>query len=394
MNPTIEREARVHLPVYARQPLVITRGSGCWVWDDAGNRYLDLVAGIAVNVLGHAHPAVADALAAQARTLLTTSNLYYTLPQLDLADALLARSPFDRAFFTNSGTEANEAAIKLARRRGHERGATEVVSLVGSFHGRTLGALAATGQPKYRVPFEPLPPGFVHVALDDADALRDAVTERTAAILLEPIQGESGIHPLADAFLLAAREAADAAGALLIFDEIQTGIGRTGTFFAFEQTPVVPDVATIAKGLGGGVPIGAMLVREAASAFHAGDHGTTLGGNPLTAAAALATLRVLDEERLMDNARAMGERFLAGLGDLVGEGLASEVRGRGLMIGLETVGPVARAAMARARDAHGLLVNATGDTTLRIVPPLTIRPAEVDEAVSRLRAALADVAGG
>jgi predicted acetylornithine/succinylornithine family transaminase len=394
MNPTIEREARVHLPVYARQPLVITRGSGCWVWDDAGSRYLDLVAGIAVNVLGHAHPAVADALAAQARTLLTTSNLYYTLPQLDLADALLARSPFDRAFFTNSGTEANEAAIKLARRRGHERGATEVVSLVGSFHGRTLGALAATGQPKYRVPFEPLPPGFVHVALDDADALRDAVTERTAAILLEPIQGESGIHPLADAFLLAAREAADAAGALLIFDEIQTGIGRTGTFFAFEQTPVVPDVATIAKGLGGGVPIGAMLVREAASAFHAGDHGTTLGGNPLTAAAALATLRVLDEERLMDNARAMGERFLAGLGDLIGEGLASQVRGRGLMIGLETVGPVARAAMARARDAHGLLVNATGDTTLRIVPPLTIRPAEVDEAVSRLRAALADVAGG
>jgi predicted acetylornithine/succinylornithine family transaminase len=394
MNPTIEREARVHLPVYARQPLVITRGSGCWVWDDAGNRYLDLVAGIAVNVLGHAHPAVADALAAQARTLLTTSNLYYTLPQLDLADALLARSPFDRAFFTNSGTEANEAAIKLARRRGHERGATEVVSLVGSFHGRTLGALAATGQPKYRVPFEPLPGGFVHVALDDADALRDAVTERTAAILLEPIQGESGIHPLADAFLLAAREAADAAGALLIFDEIQTGIGRTGTFFAFEQTPVVPDVATIAKGLGGGVPIGAMLVREAASAFHAGDHGTTLGGNPLTAAAALATLRVLDEERLMDNARAMGERFLAGLGDLIGEGLASQVRGRGLMIGLETVGPVARAAMARARDAHGLLVNATGDTTLRIVPPLTIRPAEVDEAVSRLRAALADVAGG
>jgi predicted acetylornithine/succinylornithine family transaminase len=391
VNPTIEREARIHLPVYARQPLVITRGEGCWVWDDAGNRYLDLVAGIAVNVLGHAHPAVAEALAAQARTLLTTSNLYYTVPQLDLADALLSRSAFDRVFFTNSGTEANEAAIKLARRRGHERGAFEIVSLVGSFHGRTFGSLAATGQPKYQAPFAPLPEGFIHVPINDADALRDAVTDRTAAILLEPIQGESGIHPLTDEYLVVAREAADRADALLILDEIQTGIGRTGTFFAFEATPVVPDVATIAKGLGGGVPIGAMLVREPASAFHAGDHGTTLGGNPLTAAAALATLRVIDEEGLMDNARSMGHRMADGLRGLTGSGPVSEVRGRGLMIGVETAAPIARAAMARARDEHGLLVNATGDTTLRIVPPLTITSSEVDEAVTRLAAALRDV---
>ena len=391
MNPTIEREARLHLPVYARQPLVITRGEGCWVWDDAGNRYLDLVAGIAVNVLGHAHPAVAEALAAQARTLLTTSNLYYTVPQLELADALLSRSPFDRAFFTNSGTEANEAAIKLARRRSHERGAFEIVSLVGSFHGRTFGSLAATGQPKYQAPFAPLPEGFLHVPMDDADALRAAVTDRTAAILLEPIQGESGIHPLSDEFLVAAREAADRVDALLILDEIQTGIGRTGTFFAFEQTPVVPDVVTIAKGLGGGVPIGAMLVREPASAFHAGDHGTTLGGNPLTAAAALATLRVLDEQGLMGNARAMGARMADALHGLVGEDLVREVRGRGLMIGVETAGPIARAAMAHARDGHRLLVNATGDTTLRIVPPLTITAEEVDEAATRLAAALRDV---
>jgi acetylornithine/N-succinyldiaminopimelate aminotransferase len=388
----IEREARVHLPVYARQPLVIARGSGCWIWDDAGNRYLDLVAGIAVNVLGHAHPAVAEALATQARTLLTTSNLYYTLPQLELAEALIARSAFDRAFFTNSGTEANEAAIKLARRHGHDRGATEIVSLVGSFHGRTFGSLAATGQPKYQAPFAPLPEGFLQVPLNDADALRDAVTDRTAAILLEPIQGESGIHPLTNEVLVAARRAADAKDALLMFDEIQTGIGRTGTFFAFEQTPVVPDVVTIAKGLGGGVPIGAMLVRESASAFHVGDHGTTLGGNPLASAAALATLRVLDEERLMDNARIMGERLMTGLRDLVDAGLATEVRGRGLMIGLETAGPIARAAMARARDEHGLLVNATGDTTLRLVPPLTITAGEVDEALVRLRAALSEVA--
>jgi acetylornithine/N-succinyldiaminopimelate aminotransferase len=389
---TAERERRLHLQVYARQPLTLVRGEGCWVWDESGTKYLDLVAGIAVNVLGHAHPAVADALATQARTLLTTSNLYYTVPQLELADALLARSPFDRAFFTNSGTEANEAAIKLARRNGHDRGAYAIVSLTNSFHGRTFGSLAATGQPKYQEPFTPLPEGFFHVPINDADALRTAVSERTAAILLEPIQGESGIHPLTDHFLLAAREAADAVGALLILDEIQTGIGRTGTFFAFEQTPVVPDVVTIAKGLGGGVPIGAMLVRESASVFHVGDHGTTLGGNPLTAAAALATLRVIDEEGLMDNARAMGERFADGLRPLVADGLATEVRGRGLMIGVETAGPFAKAAVAIAREAHRLLVNATGETTLRIVPPLTITADEVDEAVSRLRATLTQAA--
>jgi acetylornithine/N-succinyldiaminopimelate aminotransferase len=391
-DSAIEREARVHVSVYARQPLTIVRGEGCWVWDDAGNRYLDLVAGIAVNVLGHAHPAVADALDAQARTLLTTSNLYYTLPQLELAQALIDRSPFDRVFFTNSGTEANEAAIKLARRAGRERGAFEVVSLDNSFHGRTLGSLAATGQPKYQAPFAPLPDGFAQVPINDADALRGAVTDRTAAILLEPIQGESGIHPLTDGFLQAARDAADAVGALLIFDEIQTGIGRTGTFFAFEQTPVVPDVATLAKGLGGGVPIGAMLVREPASVFELGDHGTTLGGNPLTAAAALATLGVLDSEGLMDNARAMGARFADGLASLVTDGLAIEVRGRGLMIGVETAGPIAKPAMAIARDEHRLLVNATGETTLRIVPPLTISADEVDEAIARLRPALATAA--
>jgi predicted acetylornithine/succinylornithine family transaminase len=385
---TVGREASVHLQVYARQPLTIVRGSGCWVWDDAGRTYLDLVAGIAVNVLGHAHPAVADALARQARTLLTTSNLYYTLPQLELAEALTARSPFDRAFFTNSGTEANEAAIKLARRHGGDRGAHTIISLTNSFHGRTLGSLAATGQPKYQEPFAPLPAGFIQVPINDADALRAAVDDTTAAILLEPIQGESGIHPLTDAYLVTAREAADRVGALLILDEIQTGIGRTGTFFAFEQTPVVPDIATLAKGLGGGVPIGAMLTRESASVFHLGDHGTTLGGNPLTAAAALATLRVLDAEHLMDNARAMGARFADGLASLVADGVASEVRGRGLMIGLETAGPIARRTMAVARDEFGLLLNATGDTTLRIVPPLTITAEEVDEAVSRLRAAL------
>jgi acetylornithine/N-succinyldiaminopimelate aminotransferase len=383
------REARVHLQVYARQPLTLVRGEGCWVWDEAGTRYLDCVAGIAVAILGHAHPAVADAINAQARTLLQVSNLYYTVPQLDLAEALLARSPFDRAFFVNSGTEANEAAIKLARRHGGEHGAHEIISLIGSFHGRTLGSLAATGQPRYSEPFGPLPGGFTHVATNDAGALEVAVTKATCAVLLEPIQGESGIRPLTNAYLEAARAACDRVGALLIFDEIQTGIGRTGTFFAFEATGVTPDVVTIAKGLGGGVPIGAMLLREAAAAFHMGDHGTTLGGNPLTCAAALATLRVLDEDRLLQNARERGQQLADGLAKFVADGLATEVRGRGLMLGLETAGAWAKRAVAVAREQEHLLINATGETTVRLVPPLIISEAECDEVIGRLGQALA-----
>ncbi len=385
------REARVHLQTYARQPITLVSGSGCWVTDDGGREYLDLVAGIAVDVLGHAHPAIAEALATQAATLVQVSNLYYTLPQLDLAEALIARSPFDRAFFTNSGTEANEAAIKLARRHGRERGAHEVVSLLGSFHGRTLGSLAATGQPKYQAPFAPLPAGFVHVPPNDPDALTAAVTESTCAVLLEPIMGEGGIHPLTDEFLAAARDACDRVGALLVLDEIQTGIGRTGTFFAFESTPIVPDGVTLAKGLAGGVPIGALLVREAAAAFQVGDHGTTLGGNPLSCAAALATLRVLDEEDLPANATARGAQFTEALTPLVDEGLLAEVRGRGLMLGLETSAPIARAAVGFARE-HGLLVNATGDSTLRLVPPLTITADEVTLAAERIGAALRQAA--
>ena len=386
----VEREARVHLQTYARQPITLVSGHGCWVTDDTGREYLDLVAGIAVDVLGHAHPAITEAVARQAATLVQVSNLYYTLPQIQLAEELVRRSPFDRAFFTNSGTEANEAAIKLARRHGGERGAHEIVSLSGSFHGRTLGSLAATGQPKYQAPFAPLPPGFRHVAPNDVEALDEAVTEATCAVLLEPIMGEGGIHPLTDEFLLAARAACDRVGALLILDEVQTGIGRTGTFFAFEATPIVPDAVTLAKGLAGGIPIGALLVREDAAAFRVGDHGTTLGGNPLSCAAALATLGVIDAEDLMANAQARGAQLMAGLGQYVTDGLATAVRGRGLMIGVETAAPIARDVVATARDRHGLLVNATGDTTLRLVPPLTITSDEVAIALERLGAALAE----
>jgi len=388
-----EREARVHLQTYARQPITLVSGRGCWVTDDAGREYLDLVAGIAVDVLGHAHPAITEAVARQAGRLVQVSNLYYTLPQVELAEALVARSPFDKAFFTNSGTEANEAAIKLARRHGGERGAHEVVSLTGSFHGRTLGSLAATGQPKYQAPFAPLPVGFRHVAPNDVDALDEAVTDATCAVLLEPIMGEGGIHPLNDEFLVAARAACDRVGALLMLDEVQTGVGRTGTFFAFEQTPIVPDGVTLAKGLAGGIPIGALLVRDGAAAFKVGDHGTTLGGNPLSCAAALATLGVIDDEGLMANARTRGAQLTAGMDRLVADGLATAVRGRGLMLGLETAGPIARTVVAAALERHGLLINATGDTTLRLVPPLTISAEEVDVAIARLGAAIADAGG-
>jgi len=383
----VAREASVYLHAYTRQPLTLVRGAGCWVWDDAGREYLDLVAGIAVDVLGHSHPALVSAIAEQAATLIQVSNLYYSLPQLELAEALTASSAFDRAFFVNSGTEANEAALKLARRFGGSR--REVVALTGSFHGRTLGSLAATGQPKYQQPFAPLPAGFVHVAPNDVAALVAAVGDQTCAVLLEPIQGESGIHPLSDEFLVAAREACDRVGALLIFDEVQTGVGRTGTFYAFEQTPVVPDVVTLAKGLAGGVPIGAVLARAGADAFHAGDHGTTLGGNPLSCAAGLATLRVIADEGLMANAAERGRQFVTALAPLPG---VAEVRGRGLMLGVETVGPIAKHVVAIARERHGLLVNATGETTLRIVPPLTISADEVDQAIARLATALSDAA--
>jgi predicted acetylornithine/succinylornithine family transaminase len=386
LTDAVAREASVYLHAYARQPLTLVRGKGCWVWDDAGREYLDLVGGIAVDVLGHSHPALVAAISEQAATLMQVSNLYYTLPQIELAEALVAMSPFERVFFTNSGTEANETALKLARRHGGSR--RGVVALNGSFHGRTLGSLAATGQPKYQEPFAPLPGGFTFVDPNDVAALVAAVDSSTCAVLLEPIQGESGVHPLSDEFLVAAREACDRAGALLIFDEVQTGVGRTGTFFAFEQTPVVPDVVTLAKGLAGGVPIGAVLVRGAAD-FHAGDHGTTLGGNPLSCAAGLATLGVLGDEGLMANAVARGAQFVSSLSALPG---VAEVRGRGLMLGVETAAPIAKAVMAAARERYGLLINATGETTLRIVPPLTISADEVDEAVSRLGAALAETA--
>jgi predicted acetylornithine/succinylornithine family transaminase len=383
-----ELDERHVMQTYKRLPVDFVRGEGTRLWDGAGEEYLDLLAGISVCNAGHCHPHVVEAIRAQAGRLMHASNLYYTEPGVRLA-ARLAQSlaPDARVFLCNSGTEANEAAIKLARRR---RGGGAVVVLEGAFHGRTLGALSATPQPDKQEPFAPLVPGFQVVPRDDPEQLEAAVGERTAAVLLEPIQGETGIWPIADEVLSAARRACDASGALLIFDEIQTGMGRTGTLWAFEQTPVRPDVMTVAKSLASGLPVGAVLAAgEAAEALRAGDHGSTFGGGPLVAAAALATLDVVDDGALMADVRRVGERFRGGLEGLRGSGLLADVRGRGLMLGADVL-PGRAGAPAIVEQALGsrLVLNATGPETLRFLPPLTIRSDEVDRVLAFLSGAL------
>jgi acetylornithine/N-succinyldiaminopimelate aminotransferase len=381
---------------YSRQPVQFVRGEGSWLVGDDGRRYLDCLSGIAVCAVGHSHPRLVDAIQKQAAELIHVSNLYLTAPQARLARRLIELSDFERVFFCNSGAEANEAAIKLARKYGRSAGGDSKVQIVTaekSFHGRTLAAVTATGQPKYSEPFAPLPPGFLHVPYNDPDALRAAVGAQTCAILLEPIQGEGGIHPADLGYMRLARELADQFGALLIVDEVQTGMGRTGKMWAYRHYGVLPDVMTLAKGLGGGVPIGACLARGvAAEVLQPGDHGSTFAGNPLATAAANAVLDILAEEGLVREAQRKGEALHAGirrLGESFPE-LVGAPRGMGLMVGVAVRKPVARRIVARALE-HGLVVNATSDDTLRLLPPLTITDAEIDEALVRLGRALADV---
>ena len=390
-----ERADAVLMHTYARQPLLITGGSGAWVTDDSGRTLLDLVGGLAVNVLGHAHPAVTAALAEQASAVIHTSNLYYTAPQIELAERLVASAFPARVFLCNSGTEANETAIKIARKWGrlNRGGATGIVALTGAFHGRTLGALAATAQPRYRAPFEPLPTGFVHVAPDLA-SISGAIDDSVAAVMLEPIQGESGVLPLADSLLRDIRALCDARGVLMIIDEVQTGMGRTGRWWAHQYTGITPDVMTVAKGLGGGVPIGAVLASPRADVLEPGDHGCTFGGNPLATAAACAVMRTIDSERLVERAARIGDYLHESLLTLRGWGVPVDtVRGRGLMLGVALSEPIA-APVARAALDSGVIVNPVGDHVLRLLPALTITEAEVDEGVRRLRAAFALVASG
>jgi len=364
------------VPSYARLPLEIVRGAGTRVWDDAGNEYLDFLAGITVLSVGHCHPRVVEAVCEQVGVLTHATNLFYTAPAMRLAERLATSSLGGKVFFCNSGAEANEAAIKLARKA---KPGGEIVVLHGAFHGRTYGALSATPQESKQAPFAPLVPGFV-VAAPEPEALDAAVHEGTAAVLLEPIQSETGIHPLPDALLRAAREACDRAGAALIFDEVATGMGRTGTLWAYEQTGVVPDALTSAKALGGGLPIGALVTGERlADVFAPGDHGSTFAGGPLVAAAANAAFDVLSDPALLASVRELGERLRAGLAGLPG---ATNVRGRGLMVAFDT--DDAPGLVRRALTDERLILNATGPGTVRLLPPLIVTAQEIDDALARI----------
>lgn len=375
----------------SRIPVAFARGEGARLWDVEGREYLDFLGGIAVVTLGHAHPRVTEAIAHQASQILHTGNYFYIEPQVKLARTLFEISGGMRAFFCNSGTEANEAAIKLSRKFHKDNGRPERIEIVttqNSFHGRTYGSLAATGQPKYHEGFAPMPAGFRHVPLNDEAALRAAVTEKTAAVLLEPIQGESGVIPCDEDYLQLARELCDQSGALLLCDEVQAGMGRTGKFFGHEWAGVKPDIITLAKGLANGVPIGALLAREeVAASLTPGSHGCTFGGNFLACAAALATLDVLFDEHLMTNAAHVGDYFQARLWDWAEKTNAiREVRGCGLMIGVTLKEPVARELMLESLK-NGLVFNAIGTNILRFLPPLIITNADVDEAMKILAAA-------
>ena len=377
MTTTQELADRYLMHTGKRLPVTFVRGRGCFVYDESGREYLDLVAGIAVNVLGHAHPEVAAAVASQAHALIHASNLYFTQQQVELAQRLVELSFPSRVFFANSGAEANEAAIKIARKWGarNKGGAFQIITSIGSFHGRTIATVTAGGQTKYSDPFQPLPDGFVHVPYNDLEALKAVTTKQTVAVMLEPVMGEIGVIPAAPGYLEGVRKWCDEQDLLLILDEIQTGIGRTGRWFAHQHAGITPDVMTLAKGLGGGVPIGACLAAPRADVFEPGDHGSTFGGNPLACAAALAVLHVIERDALVGHAAEMGEALDATLRELGGQ----DVRGRGLMRAVQFAEPKAKPFQQACLDA-GLLVNAVDDHTVRFVPPLIISPAQIDQA--------------
>lgn len=386
----VQRAEAALMPTYRRQPVAFVRGEGQYLYDADGRQYLDCMAGISMINVGHAHPAVTAAIAKQAAELVNTSNLYYTEPQIALAEWIRDRSIGGKVFFCNSGAEANEAALKLARKRAGP-GRTEIVALVDGFHGRTMGSLSLTGQPAKQEPFAPLVPGVRHVERNDFDALGAAVSDRTCAIFLETIQGEVGVFPLDREFLLHARALASRHDALLVVDEIQTGMARTGPMFSYQELGFEPDVMCLAKSLGGGVPIGAVVARaEFADTFQPGDHGSTFAGGPLACAAALAACGVLEDPALQEHVRVVGARLLAGLQGLVSDGLAIEARGRGLMVGLDlptsTAGDVVDALLSR-----GFLANSTAPRTLRFLPPLVVDDGDVDRLLVALRECIAAV---
>ncbi len=382
-----EREDAAILQTYGRAPVTFVRGEGCRLYDEDGNDYLDCLAGIAVASVGHANTAVAAAVSRQMTQLVHVSNLYYTIPQVELAERLKALSGLDRVFFANDGATANEAAIKLARRWGQKRRGPdcyEVISLLDSFHGRTLAALAATGQPHKQEVFAPLPPGFVQVPPGDIEAMAAAIGTRTAGVLVETTQGEGGVRPLDPTYLRDLRALCDERDALLIFDDVQAGVGRTGSWFSWQQLGVAPDIATLAKALAGGLPIGACLSTERAAAFDYGDHATTFGGGPVITTAALAVLDEIENRNLLANCRERGAQFVALLMEVEG---VIDVRGRGLLVGAVLESDRA-AEVTAAALSNGLLVNNVTPNTVRFAPPLTITSDEVNEAVSKFEDSL------
>jgi predicted acetylornithine/succinylornithine family transaminase len=393
---TVSTEAladQVLLGNYNRVPVTLVRGEGCYVETDDGRRLLDLLGGIAVNVLGHCHPEVVAAATEQLQKLIHTSNLYFTEPQVQLASRLVDTAFPGRVFFGNSGAEANEAAIKLARKWGQLKrdGAFHILTLQGAFHGRTLATLAATGNAHYSDPFRPLPDGFRQLRKGDLGAMEAALADQerpAVAVMVEPIQGESGVFVLEDDYLRQLRELCDQFQALLIFDEIQSGMGRSGTMWAHQQAGVVPDIMTVAKGIAGGLPLGAVLVGKRADVLTPGDHGSTFGGNPVACAAALAVLRVLERDQLPARAGTTGALLRSRLLALGERGLPiAEVRGRGLLLGIGLSQPLAQET-ARAALAEGILINPIGSSTIRLAPPLIVSEAEVDQALLGIERAL------
>ena len=390
-----ELESKYFMQISPRTPLTLVKGKGARVWDDSGKEYLDFVAGWAVNSLGHCPPVVADAVAEQANTLIQTSNQYYTVPQLQLAQILVENSCLDRVYIGNSGLEANEGAVKLARRYGSlkRKGAYEVITTFNSFHGRSLAMTAATGQERFQKPYIPLTPGFKSVAFNDVEAIRMATTDKTCAVMLEPVQGEGGVNIPDDNYLSEVRKWCDQKGILLILDEIQTGIGRLGTLFGYEQYGVEPDIMTLAKGLGSGVPVGAFMAKDNVCVFAPGEHGSTFGGNALTSAAAYATVKYVIDNDIAGNARKVGEYFIARLEELKNKyRCVTDVRGRGLLLAIEFNSDIGQDLLNACLE-RGLLVNRLKPNALRFMPSLIIGNEEVDQAIDILDRALGSVVG-
>lgn len=386
-----ELEKKYFMRTFKRMPLTLVRGQGARVWDDKGREYLDFTAGWAVNSLGHCHPAVVNSVTEQAKTLIQASNQFYTIPQIQLAQLLVENSCFDRAFFGNSGVEATEGAVKLARKYGklHLGGAYEVITAFNSFHGRTLAMTAATGQRKFQEPYQPVPDGFVNVDYDNVKVIEKATSPRVCAVMLEPVQGEGGVNVPRDGYLKEVRAWCDERGILLILDEVQTGIGRIGTLFGYQQFGIEPDIITLGKGIGGGVPLGAFLAKEKASVFAPGEHGSTFGGNPLACAAGYATVKFILDNNIPEKVRLTGAYLMAELERLRSKyNFVVDVRGRGLLVAVQFDRDLSDRVVMSCLS-RGLLLNPVKPNAIRFMPPLTIARDEVDEAMGILDAALA-----